>query len=90
MFLRDISPKKAVKETSFTVARDIKFQLVMRALPLEHWNEVEDIRQNLVIPVGEKYVIDRVRRLATENVKKKFLKHLTTGNENYTFFALSF
>lgn len=46
--------KKAVKETSFTVARDIKFQLVIRALPLEHWNEVKDIRENLVIPVGEK------------------------------------
>lgn len=54
MFLRDISPKKAVKETSFTVARDIKFQLVIRALPLEHWNEEKDIRENLVIPVGEK------------------------------------
>ena len=41
MFLSDISPKKAVKGTSFTVARDIKFQLVIRALPLEHWNEVK-------------------------------------------------
>lgn len=54
MFLRDISPKNVVKETSFTVARDIKFQLVIRALPLEHWNEVKDIRENFVITVGEK------------------------------------
>ena len=43
-----------MKETSFTIARDIKSQLVIRALPLEHWKEVKDIRENLVMPVGEK------------------------------------
>ena len=81
MLLCEILPKTAVKETSFTGAGDIKFQLVIRALSLENWNEVEAIAKTYAnLLLARKDVTDRVRRLATENVKNqtknKVLKHL--------------
>lgn len=80
MLLCEILPKTAVKETSFTGAGDIKFQLVIRALSLENWNEVEAIAKISSFLLARKDVTERVRRLATENVKNqtknKVLKHL--------------
>ena len=46
--------KTTAKEFKFTGEGDTQFQIVTRALSLERWNEVEDIRENLLIPVGEK------------------------------------